>query len=69
MYNTCFINVAKKSPWIFQSISEVISFYENNDSVSKIKENMIQDFTFRFIIQFFPNGSPVIKWKDYKSWK
>ena len=44
LFNTYyFINITdilqlKKLPLKFQSLAEVISFYENHDSISKIKE-------------------------------
>ena len=46
LFNTYFINIAdtlqlEKSPLKFQSLCEIISFYENQDSISKIKENNI----------------------------
>ena len=46
LFNTYFLNIIgtlqlKKSPLKFQSLSEIISFYGNHDSISKIKENNI----------------------------
>ena len=46
LFNTYFINITdtlqlKKLTLKFQSLSEIISFYENHDSISKIKENNI----------------------------
>ena len=43
LFNTCFLNMTdtlrKKSPLKFQSLSETVSFHENHDSISKIKQN------------------------------
>ena len=46
LFNTYFINITdtlqlKKSPLKFLSHSKIISFYENHDGISKIKENDI----------------------------
>ena len=53
LFNTYSINFIhtlqlKKSPRKFQSFSEIISFYENHDSISKIKENNIIPKEFYF---------------------
>ena len=46
VFNTCFIN--NTDTWKFQSLSEIISFYENHDSISKIKEiNHSKEFSFK----------------------
>ena len=54
LFNTYFINVTdtlqlKKSPLKFQCLSEIISFYENHDSISKMKESNIipKEFSFK----------------------
>ena len=46
LFNTYFINITdllqlKKLPLKVPSLSKIISFYENHDSISKIKENNI----------------------------
>ena len=54
LFNIYFINVTdtlqlKKSPLKFQCLSEIISFYENHDSISKMKESNIipKEFSFK----------------------
>ena len=54
LFNAYFINIAdtlqlEKSYLKFQSLSEIISFYENQDSISKIKENNVipKEFSFK----------------------
>ena len=46
LFNTYFINITdtlklKKSPLKFQSLTKIISFYENHGSISKIKEKKV----------------------------
>ena len=54
LLNTCYINLIntlqlKKLPTKFKSLSEILSFYKNHDSISKIKagNNLQQQFHFK----------------------
>ena len=54
LFNTYYINLIntlqlKKSPSKFKSLSEILSFYKNHDSISKIKagNNLQQQFHFK----------------------
>ena len=54
LFNTYFVNVTdalqlKQSPLRFPSLAEIISFYENHDSIFKSKENniILKEFCFK----------------------
>ena len=54
LFNTYYINLIntlqlKKSPTKFKSLSEILCFYKNHDSISKIKagNNLQQQFHFK----------------------
>ena len=53
LFNTYFVNITdalqlKQSPLRFPSLAEIISFYENHDSIFKSKENnILKEFYFK----------------------